>query len=529
MLEGIRKLHYRRMLDVVAGSIVNKTRVKTQAEFTKLSKILSTSRKDLNDQIRAASPSIHIIDPLVVATEYINYISEHMGLLAYTSEPKFSKIFTDTARQELASIIKSTLEKSFDKVDIHLLTKELSDEYQNSLDKLNSLKDTSRKYIEYQKISARLGGYTRKYLNGIGVAILKNPEKFIDGLGDRVAFVSPTFNLMVSKTNSILDRAVASREFRKTYGNFRWLGKEPNVGNIVHAGHTGIYTNTGSLLGINMPSANISGLVSGKMAEIEQAVGNIPIHIDYGIKLKPEFTQFAGMFLDLQFNFSVSMSEVINSRILGVEEQKVIRDTVGNITSEALKQAITKQLPPEVLMELGLIASGSPTISEYLLESIKASIEGKKLQKLSHTREAKESKRITTTTKSSVKNTDSSTKVKAPKQKIPSIKSTSLVNLDSLLAYINANLHEQLRKNMRSPALNYQTGRFASSAKVEKMSESRNGMITAFYSYMKNPYQTFEPGFKQGSEKRNPKTLISKSIREIAAQQVGNRLRAVRV
>jgi hypothetical protein len=76
--------------------------------------------------------------------------------------------------------------------------------------------------------------------------------------------------------------------------------------------------------------------------------------------------------------------------------------------------------------------------------------------------------------------------------------------------------------------LNYRTGRFAGSAKVERMSQSREGMITAFYSYMKNPYQTFEPGFRQGSPKtRDPKLLIAKSIREIAETRVANRLRAV--
>jgi hypothetical protein len=52
-------------------------------------------------------------------------------------------------------------------------------------------------------------------------------------------------------------------------------------------------------------------------------------------------------------------------------------------------------------------------------------------------------------------------------------------------------------------------------------------MITAFYTYMKYPYQTFEPEFKQGSPaSRNPKLLISKSIREILATKVDNKLRA---
>jgi hypothetical protein len=55
-------------------------------------------------------------------------------------------------------------------------------------------------------------------------------------------------------------------------------------------------------------------------------------------------------------------------------------------------------------------------------------------------------------------------------------------------------------------------------------------MITAFYSYMKNPYATFSGGGQQQYPRsRDPKLLISKSIREIAATQVGNRLRAVNV
>ena len=76
--------------------------------------------------------------------------------------------------------------------------------------------------------------------------------------------------------------------------------------------------------------------------------------------------------------------------------------------------------------------------------------------------------------------------------------------------------------------LNYRTGRFAGSAKVEKLSSSRQGMITAFYSYMKNPYATFSDGGNQSLPKsRDPKLLISKSIREIAQQIVSNKLRAV--
>jgi hypothetical protein len=82
----------------------------------------------------------------------------------------------------------------------------------------------------------------------------------------------------------------------------------------------------------------------------------------------------------------------------------------------------------------------------------------------------------------------------------------------------------------RRDVLNLRSGRFAESAKVERMTESREGMITAFYSYMKNPYATFSQGGRQDTPKsRDPKLLIARSIREIATAQVANRLRSVSV
>jgi hypothetical protein len=107
-------------------------------------------------------------------------------------------------------------------------------------------------------------------------------------------------------------------------------------------------------------------------------------------------------------------------------------------------------------------------------------------------------------------------------------------NLISLQSLINSHLQDVISANMgdgsRSDVLNYRTGIFASTVKVERMSQSREGMITAFYSYMRNPYGTFSQGGQQEFPRsRDPKLLISESIREIAAQQVKNRLRAVLV
>lgn len=121
--------------------------------------------------------------------------------------------------------------------------------------------------------------------------------------------------------------------------------------------------------------------------------------------------------------------------------------------------------------------------------------------------------------------------INSPNFKEAAASPASLVSLQIL---INANLVQQVKENMgtgnRQDILNLRTGRFAESVKIERLSQSREGMITAFYSYMRNPYGTFSQGGRQERPKsRDPKLLISKSIREIAETQVKNRLRAVLV
>lgn len=87
-----------------------------------------------------------------------------------------------------------------------------------------------------------------------------------------------------------------------------------------------------------------------------------------------------------------------------------------------------------------------------------------------------------------------------------------------LLTAINKELPRKLRDNMGSPALENITGRFASSVRVTDVTITPQGYPSIGYTYDKNPYQTFEPGYAQGSVDRDPRRLIDASIREIAAQ-----------
>lgn len=105
----------------------------------------------------------------------------------------------------------------------------------------------------------------------------------------------------------------------------------------------------------------------------------------------------------------------------------------------------------------------------------------------------------------------------------------SAISLLRFISLMNQKLPQTVAKNMGDPALNIRTGRFASSVRVTEVVPTTKGFPSVGYTYMKNPYQTFEQGFKQGSPDRDPRKLIDRSIREIAAELVTVRLYTRRV
>lgn len=91
----------------------------------------------------------------------------------------------------------------------------------------------------------------------------------------------------------------------------------------------------------------------------------------------------------------------------------------------------------------------------------------------------------------------------------------------SVITLINQKLPSVLQKNMREPALVNRTGRFANSVRIMEVTETRQGFPSFGYAYQKDPYQVFEMGLGNASwatEERDPRKLIDKSIREIAAE-----------
>lgn len=96
-------------------------------------------------------------------------------------------------------------------------------------------------------------------------------------------------------------------------------------------------------------------------------------------------------------------------------------------------------------------------------------------------------------------------------------KSMSLV---ALKGKINRSLPAEVRRNMGRPALINRTSTFSNSVVLNSLREGPKSLIGE-YSYQLNPYETFEnTGQKRWPQGYNPKPLIAKSIRNLAAKHV---------
>lgn len=109
---------------------------------------------------------------------------------------------------------------------------------------------------------------------------------------------------------------------------------------------------------------------------------------------------------------------------------------------------------------------------------------------------------------------------------------TSTSELLRMIALINKKLPDVVRKNMQEPALQNRTGRFADSVEVTEIVPTPKGFPSVGYRYQKNPYEIFEMGRGEppwATPERDPRKLIDRSIREVAAQLAMGRLFTRRV
>lgn len=246
---------------------------------------------------------------------------------------------------------------------------------------------------------------------------------------------------------------------------------------------------------------------------------------------KESLRQLYDIQASISYDFRNTTPEAIATarRVLGESYVVVTLHTEKkNNTFSAKELQIFNKLVAEMALSIGLDdVPGSNTIVEDIAEAVALIVKrGGKTPKLKT-----HAKQTATLTEKKTR----SIKIKpvgltpVPKDTTQQQQTISLANLQAILDTL---LVERVKQNMgdgsRRDILNLRTGRFAESVDVQRLSISRQGMITAFYTYMKNPYATFSQGGARASPtSRDPKLLISKSIRELLADKVANRLRAV--
>jgi hypothetical protein len=101
----------------------------------------------------------------------------------------------------------------------------------------------------------------------------------------------------------------------------------------------------------------------------------------------------------------------------------------------------------------------------------------------------------------------------------------------SLIVLLNSKLPEIVMDNMSYPSLENRTGRFAQSVRAISMS-NKGGVPNIVYKYDRDPYGVFEMGTgdrRWSTPARDPRTIIDKSIREIATGIISGRFITTRM
>lgn len=537
-----QKLHFSRLLDIISGSALAGANTKIQrSALYKDFDIAKLESKKLRDLIDSNLPTFYIVDLNTI----VNELSSGLGMNNFRENEDYVKSQMPN-RKELDSFLFNILETAINK----LPSKTFMSSYDKVVKEYNKLIDTladRSSYIGYRNATTKFGSELRRLLKSEGVYIASDGPNLVANLATKsYVVIGPTFNAAVEAVNKLINTELRTA-FSKTYDiTLKEYNADPKnrftIGDFINAGHTAAYSEKGGLLGINMPFAQERKfLLAGteKAGGIDAAISDLYLDAGYAIKFNQNYTDTASNLLDMQFSFAISMPAKYNTATLRTQELQRIKQYIGNTVVPDIVEQAKKKFVGGLLEDIVKNTSASPTLPEFIREAIIDGIKGKPIKKVikSSTAKAKgtikthvilkDPKPATATAVTGGTNIQSQ-KLKYAQSGTQDFSLTSLKNLimDKLFETVKANMGTGDRKDV----LNYRSGRFAESVKLEKLTQGKQGMVTAFYSYMKNPYATFSDGGKQQFPRsRDPKLLISKSIRQIAAEQVSNRLRAVSV
>lgn len=298
-----------------------------------------------------------------------------------------------------------------------------------------------------------------------------------------------------------------------------------------------IYGQFGEVSSIEIQLSKLNQRVGSKIGSIGRALRNVAVKAKTASSIEGSDTNFRTKDFKESIGKLFSSADVIGKYLEATSElyDKVLTDSLQKTVAKDIA-ARGKQIAQELID-----AAGSDSILISIGKRIKHALNPKQstLPRASETKvknkftpkvTAKKQKTFTVT----VPKTNTAKATSKIKKRIKTNLSRVPNSLTSLENLLRLQLQQTVRQNMgtgdRRDILNLRSGRFANSVKIDRLTQSREGTITAFYNYMRYPYATFSRGGDQERPfTRDPKLLISKSIREIAQQVTTQRLRAVLV
>jgi len=274
-----------------------------------------------------------------------------------------------------------------------------------------------------------------------------------------------------------------------------------------------IYKGKGSALDegkfLDMGHAEESAVIKQRIYDSLTSYGEPPKSLLNIEEVSSLFTLLKNDSLD---TITVSLESAAFNQLEGTKELKGLKNEFQDTLQKAIQKLEVHKQKGSDSLETKKVKEVHNAVTEEL---IKLSKKSKRVRTNIKSKKILKSKKSPVTFKNTSKVQSSHKGKKASKA---SKAKQSNVSLIRLIGILNQQLPEQVAGNMESPRLNYRTGRFASSVRVTDITQTAKGFPSIGYTYMKYPYQTFEPGYAQGDVNRDPRKLIDASIREIAAQ-----------
>lgn len=568
-------------------SLVSGYRSKTKLPKTvsgKIKEFLTSAKDDIRDIIETSTPIMFVLDMSAYTSSIQDFVNGlKSGDSTYTRfikelevdgeaiRPEDPRFLQELNRRMMSwkmpeglktkdSIVKVMATKTSTLETFSNITEKVLNDLNSKVEKI--LFDGSGDINIQQRQKARkttvaAGRLLRIEFNKLTPCRLLKPETIVSNYNPNTQeiIIGVNFSSVRDRLNTYINA-----EVKKSFDSIKVTLSEKDdknlglkkfaIGELVVFGHTGGKTvdkGIAELIGINTPWTQQLMLLAAQKGKTGEAFSLLDGfakdsgQVDLSVQFNKEVGPKVGVLLKGQLSIVVPITSKLNKDILEKETSAAANlvESIfgrGSTYRKVRSSLIDKILNPDNLLKLITGLRFSPTVVESIEDIIVQTLKSGKSRSVS----AKSKKEVFSIIK------DESVKIQklsaVKKYSVPKVKNkpkTAVVTKAppspiDLTTLINSRLRDTIKSNMGTgdsrDVLNYRTGRFAESVVVERTSTSRQGMITAFYSYMKNPYAVFSAGgYQQFPRSRDPKLLIAKSIREIAQSIVSNQIRSVNV